>query len=79
MEDEDDEEAEDEDVATERARVERGDSEANGDIIRMTNLRKVYPPRGNTGPKIAVVNTSLGIPEGAAAASRSRNNTHEYR
>jgi ATP-binding cassette, subfamily A (ABC1), member 3 len=51
---------EDEDVATERERVKRG--LADGDVVKIAEMRKVYPsPVGN---KVAVQNLSFGIPKG---------------
>lgn len=51
---------EDEDVAQERERVRRG--VADGDVVRITEMRKVYPsPVGN---KVAVQCLSFGIPRG---------------
>jgi ATP-binding cassette subfamily A (ABC1) protein 3 len=51
---------EDTDVAAERQRVTRGD--ANGDVVKIDELRKVYStPNGN---KVAVRSLSFGIPRG---------------
>jgi len=51
---------EDEDVAQERERVRRG--LADGDVVRISEMRKVYPsPVGN---KVAVQCLSFGIPRG---------------
>lgn len=55
------EEDEDEDVAAEAARVASGD--ADGDVIRLAGLRKVYrTPEGV--PKVAVRGLSFGLPRG---------------
>eukprot|EP00002_Diphylleia_rotans_P024252 TRINITY_DN477_c0_g2_i1.p1 TRINITY_DN477_c0_g2~~TRINITY_DN477_c0_g2_i1.p1 ORF type:complete len:1671 (+),score=364.81 TRINITY_DN477_c0_g2_i1:51-5063(+) len=51
----------DEDVKTERERIENGLSH---DMITIRNLRKVYGTRGNAAPKVAVHDTSIGIPMG---------------
>jgi len=53
---------EDVDVKAERRRVEGGG--AARDIIQVQQLRKVYPPRGNVGPKVGVVNSSFAIKKG---------------
>jgi len=53
---------EDEDLVQERQRVASG--EADGDIVRVQGLRKVYPGRGNVGKKVAVRDLTFGVPEG---------------
>lgn len=51
---------EDPDVAAERKRVLRGD--ADGDVVKIDELRKVY--NAPTGQKVAVRSLSFGIPKG---------------
>lgn len=51
---------EDKDVRAERSRVEEGG--ADGDVVRLQEMRKVYPSR--LGPKVAVQSLSFGIPRG---------------
>eukprot|EP00656_Telonema_subtile_P039896 TRINITY_DN4497_c0_g1_i4.p1 TRINITY_DN4497_c0_g1~~TRINITY_DN4497_c0_g1_i4.p1 ORF type:complete len:1202 (+),score=309.02 TRINITY_DN4497_c0_g1_i4:2333-5938(+) len=58
------EEEEDEDVQAERLRVESGQAAADGDVIRLYGLRKVYPARRNVGPKVAVAGSSFAIKNG---------------
>ena len=50
----------DEDVIAEENRVLSGGAE--GDIVRLNRLRKVYPSPG--GPKVAVKSLTFGIPKG---------------
>eukprot|EP00808_Paulinella_micropora_P015761 g60953.t1 len=53
----------DEDITAEVARV-NDPNNTSTDIVRITHLRKVYAPRLNAGPKIAVHDLSFGIPAG---------------
>ncbi|CAM9541397.1 unnamed protein product [Ascophyllum nodosum] len=55
-----DEDVIDKDVKAEMERV--ADGGADSDVVKVKNLRKVYPV--STGAKVAVKNTSLGIPRG---------------
>jgi ATP-binding cassette subfamily A (ABC1) protein 3 len=52
--------SEDEDVYAERCRVQEGG--ADGDVVKLHELRKVYNSR--VGPKVAVQSLSFGIPRG---------------
>merc|ERR1719158_2472011 len=52
---------EDEDVTAEAQRVAQG---ADGDILRVSNLRKVYAARGNAPEKVAVDSLSVGVGRG---------------
>lgn len=51
---------EDDDVAEERERVEKGS--ANDDAVVIKNLRKVYRRSGQSAPKVAVADLCLAIP-----------------
>ena len=51
---------EDEDVSCERERVRQG--QADGDVVRIMEMRKVYP--SPIGKKVAVQSLSFGIPKG---------------
>ena len=62
--DQDDEELEDKDVRVERHRVESGNAERDGDVIRLDKLRKVYPARRNVKPKVAVAGSSFAVKAG---------------
>lgn len=55
---------EDKDVSDERLRVENG--YANGDVVKLDSLRKIYSPIGVSSkkPKVAVQSLSFGIPRG---------------
>ena len=55
-------EAEDEDVAAERRRVEAGGGE--GDVVQVRGLWKVYPGRAGRAPTAAVRGLSFGVPMG---------------
>ncbi|TYZ65804.1 hypothetical protein PybrP1_003442, partial [[Pythium] brassicae (nom. inval.)] len=50
----------DEDVAAEEQRVVHGHEGAESDVVRLQNLRKVYPK----GEKVAVANLSFGLAKG---------------
>ncbi|KAF2069523.1 hypothetical protein CYY_009160 [Polysphondylium violaceum] len=52
---------EDSDVALERQRLL---SPVIDDVVYMKNLHKSFPPRGKAPTKVAVYNTTLGIPKG---------------
>jgi len=53
---------EDEDLVKEQQRITSG--AADDDIVWVKDLRKVYPGRGNVGPKVAVKKLSFGVPAG---------------
>eukprot|EP01006_Ploeotia_vitrea_P052557 TRINITY_DN67703_c4_g1_i7.p1 TRINITY_DN67703_c4_g1~~TRINITY_DN67703_c4_g1_i7.p1 ORF type:complete len:613 (-),score=314.03 TRINITY_DN67703_c4_g1_i7:62-1711(-) len=52
----------DEDIAAEAERVRRGD--ADNDMIRLVDMKKVYEGRYGAPPKVAVRGLNFGIPEG---------------
>jgi len=52
----------DDDLLAEAKRVEEG--KAAQDMVLVEDLRKVYPGRGNVGPKVAVKSLTFGVPSG---------------
>ena len=86
---------EEEDVSTERARVERirtataraggkaregdvGDALAGESAVVIQRLRKVFPPRGKAGPKIAVVDLSLAIHKVSATSAHEAESSPHF-
>ena len=57
-------ENEDEDVKKERAEIETNEASRSGDVVRVTQLRKVYPASGKSGEKLAVKNLTFGVKKG---------------
>jgi len=59
---------EDSDVSNERQRLLDSSTAKKNEVVYIKNLHKSFPPRGKAPTKIAVYNTTLGIPKGETFA-----------